>query len=729
MEPKRPTDPDYLGGWKVTSRLGEGGFGTVFLATKGVQSAAIKVIKEEFLEEGSARERIINEASTLSKLDDIYIGKIIESGLNDQMPWIATEYVNGPTLQEKVHLDQPLDELVWFNLASNLFHALVTAHAAGVIHRDIKPSNIVLGESGNKLIDFGISHVSGTTKSAVIGDFEGSHPFSAPENYMPGRNVPEMDVFSAAATLAYAGTGHSVWSGENPIQLMRSINDDEPNLDGLTELQKEFLRPLFVKNSSERPSSTESLVKATEYLAYLVTNYEGDRPEPLRVISGKRNGFFSKKSILGSLAVLIAGSLIILGTHSSNGNAKSSGLTGAQTATDSSSPLPANPVSIPSITTSSTVSLAPMPGGGTSRHRGIVKSTSAACEDLFNSHSDGAIAACTGPAQSGDARSNYYLGKMYSEQQNSKLAEKYFLRAVNFSPDDIASMGNLVQIYIDTNNTTSYGSWVKKCANYIVKTAPGAHCKLLYGTDLLLVGNVKTALAYLKDAFDWGEVQAATSLGIYYNQQKDVANAIRWLTIGAEAGDSTAKNQLILVAADNNQWSVWKTWVTKAADSGDASSVGKLALYAATIEKDYSAAKSWGLKGAALGDANAMFALGYSYFMSDKDDASAKIWLIKAANKNNVLAMFYLGVIFRLEKSFIDSADWYAKASSAGDLTSTYWAGAVYVEGLKDNVQGCNYFKKTLQIANTQKLAGIFAPGDQSLVDDATTGISNVCTQ
>ena len=133
MEAKRPSDPDYLGDWKVTSRLGEGGFGTVYLANRGVQTAAIKVIKEEFLSDPNARQRIINEALALSKLTDINIGKIVDSGLQDKVPWLATEYVNGPTLQEKVLLDSPLDELAWFNLASSLFHALKTSHAAGVV--------------------------------------------------------------------------------------------------------------------------------------------------------------------------------------------------------------------------------------------------------------------------------------------------------------------------------------------------------------------------------------------------------------------------------------------------------------------------------------------------------------------------------------------------------------------------------------------------------------------
>jgi serine/threonine protein kinase len=311
MEPKKPTDPDYLGDWKVTMRLGEGGFGTVFLATKGVQSAAIKVIKEEFLEDNSARDRIINEAETLSKLSDIYIGRILDTGLNESVPWLATEYVNGPTLQEQVSLDKPLEELAWFNLASNLFHALVTAHGAGVIHKDIKPSNIILGESGMKLIDFGISHVTGSTKSAAAGEFEGSHQFSAPENYIAGKNIPEMDVFSAASTLAYAGTGHSVWKGENPIQLLRSINEDNPNLEGLTQNQKSFLKPLFEKNPSDRPSSFDALQSSLGYSQFLI----GKRRKPIRLKgrSSLRKIFSSKKNYaiiaMSLVFILLVGSL------------------------------------------------------------------------------------------------------------------------------------------------------------------------------------------------------------------------------------------------------------------------------------------------------------------------------------------------------------------------------------------------------------------------------------
>ena len=161
MESKKTNDPDELGGWRITGRLGEGGFGTVFLGEKGAQKAAIKVIREEFVEETDARKRLATEAEVLSKLSDPSIGKILDSDLSGEFPWIATEFINGPTLDDKVKYEGPLEEISWFNLAADIFHAIITANEFGIIHKDIKPSNIILGETGNKLIDFGIAHIDG----------------------------------------------------------------------------------------------------------------------------------------------------------------------------------------------------------------------------------------------------------------------------------------------------------------------------------------------------------------------------------------------------------------------------------------------------------------------------------------------------------------------------------------------------------------------------------------
>lgn len=265
MEPKKINDPDELGGWRINGRLGEGGFGTVFLAEKGVQKAAIKVIRQEFLKENDARNRLRIEAEVLSKLSESTIGQILDSDLSGEYPWIATEFVNGPTLNEKVKYEGPLNEIKWFHLAADLFHAIVSASNKGIIHKDIKPSNIILGETGTKLIDFGIAHISGNSKSIAFGDREGTTAFSSPEHFLPKSN-PKMDVFSAAATLAFAAKGASIWKGQSDLQLMRAINEDIPNLDGLTENQVNFLLPLLEKNPSDRLSAQDALSNALKYI-------------------------------------------------------------------------------------------------------------------------------------------------------------------------------------------------------------------------------------------------------------------------------------------------------------------------------------------------------------------------------------------------------------------------------------------------------------------------------
>lgn len=317
MEPKKANDPDELGGWRINGRLGEGGFGTVFLAEKGAQKAAIKVIKQEFVEEEDARNRLATEAEVLSKLSDPSIGKILDSDLNGDSPWIATEFINGPTLDQKVKYEGPLEEIAWFNLAANLFHAIVTANQHGIIHKDIKPSNIILGETGNKLIDFGIAHISGQTRTFTFGEIEGSTPFSSPEHFTIHSN-PKMDVFSAAATLAFAAKGSSIWNGQNDLQLMRNINQDSPNLEGMTENQAKFLTPLLEKNPSDRPSPQDALDSAISYLEFLIG--KNKRPIPLKGRRLSKRVIYSKKTyaLLGFVLTIFLGFQVIDAKLSNN---------------------------------------------------------------------------------------------------------------------------------------------------------------------------------------------------------------------------------------------------------------------------------------------------------------------------------------------------------------------------------------------------------------------------
>jgi serine/threonine protein kinase len=519
MEPKKANDPDELGGWRINGRLGEGGFGTVFLAEKGAQKAAIKVIRQEFVEEDDARNRLATEAEVLSKLSDPAIGKILDSDLSGELPWIATEFINGPTLDDKVRFEGPLEEIAWFNLAANIFHAIVSANELGIIHKDIKPSNIILGETGNKLIDFGIAHISGQTRTAAFGDREGSTPFSSPEHFTIRAN-PKMDVFSAASTLAYAAKGAGIWNGENDLQLMRSINEDSPNLEKLTENQIKFLNPLFEKNPSDRPSALEAHQSALGYIEFLLG--KSKKPTPLKGRS-KFNRFIHSKMAISGVALTLIATAAFAATVQNND--KSLKVT-PKTTTEGTSSSPTTSPSASPI--ASSLPLTPQANDSGARNQNEVKCTSASEANLL----DEAIKFCLIAAKEKDPRGTFLLGTLYIYKNDNANSEKYLKMAADLGYD--RAYGALGVFYEITKKDNKQAEiWYKKgvatkiSENYVT-----------YGLFLAKQKKYEDAEKYFlmadKDGLIWGTVQ----LGKFYVTQKKFTLAAKYLLNASNAGDA-----------------------------------------------------------------------------------------------------------------------------------------------------------------------------------------------
>jgi serine/threonine protein kinase len=575
LEPKRPNDPDHLGNWRITGRLGEGGFGTVFLAEKGAQKAAIKVIKDEFVGGVEGRARLASEAHILSELSDPYIGRIIDSDIDGEIPWIATEFVNGPTLEDQIRYEGPLAELRWFNLAANLFHALVTAHEAGIIHKDIKPSNIILGETGNKVIDFGIAHISGLTQTINFGDREGSTPFSSPEHFTP-KTYPAMDVFSAAATMAYAGKGSSIWSGESELQLMRNINEDEPDLSGLTENEIVFLRPLLNKNPSDRPSARECLNVLLEYHSKISEGTEGNA---FKAWSGKVRLLTTKKS--GILKGIAASTVLILGIGTAvalinqpvtivdskakasqtlpNIKVKTSAVASASSTLDTSSPS-STPKEKPSSKYGTKDDLA-TPFIDESQFSQQTLNDTNSCRkladvDLF----DQAIALCLKSAAAGDPVAYRYLGYSYNGKHEYAKAISSFRKAV--AGKDVSSyffLAPLLDLYSHDFN--------------------GAVATYKKGLSL-----------------DPGTLYYA-ALGEIYNRNKDQKNAKKYFLLASNNGEIDGIYDLGKFYYDASNWDKAKSYLTKAADSGNSSAMFQLGELYYTVDRDTPKACTWYKKG------------------------------------------------------------------------------------------------------------------------------------
>lgn len=707
MEPKKANDPDELGGWRINGRLGEGGFGTVFLAEKGAQKAAIKVIRQEFVEEDDARNRLATEAEVLSKLSDPSIGKILDSDLSGELPWIATEFINGPTLDDKVRFEGPLEEIAWFNLAANIFHAIVSANELGIIHKDIKPSNIILGETGNKLIDFGIAHISGQTRTVTFGDREGSTPFSSPEHFTIKTN-PKMDVFSAASTLAYAAKGTGIWKGENDLQLMRSINEDSPNLDGLTENQIKFLNPLFEKNPSDRPSALDAHQTALGYIEFLLG--KARKPVPLRGRSPLKRLIYSKK-ILSSVALPLALTVAFV-TFNQNGDIKQSITT-------------PNPSAIPSVSASPSNSRTPV-------EPTMQASSSRECEKEYDDKGPNLVKICLPSANAGDLTSIFYIGKNYFANSNYKEAEKWFLKGA--LKKDLNSTRYLIDTYTQLSNTKERDRWTKICADTsygATNTSPLkdiAYCKMLQGFILTRNGATKEAILYLSDAADYGQGDAATWLGTHYRDLGDKTSAIKWLTKAAELGSTSGINALIAYADELGDKQLTTKWLVVSANSGNQINMGWLALNY-YYDKDYTSAKKWAAKGYSFGDLLSTYVLGaVAYDNGQKTEG--KTLLLKAAEKGNISAIRKLGTIYRLdEKNYSEAAVWYQKLAARNDFTGTAIYSALLFTLGKDE-ESCNFNQKVLDLGNQAKKDGTY---DSELMDeymtDAKTTADGWCTK
>lgn len=255
------SDPESIGPFKLAARLGSGGMGIVYLATRGSHSVALKVLNPGSLDVPEHRGRFLRETDALRSISSPNVAKVIDAGTDGDLPWLAVEFINGPDLRSWVEDRGPLSGSEWLALAEGLLQGLVAIHEKGLIHRDIKPANILMSESGPKIIDFGIAQDLDATSVTVTGTVAGSPAWLSPEQIDGDTLTPASDLFSFGSVLAFAATGQSPWGNQSTTTsvVFNRILNKEPSLDEVSEAQRLFIERLLVKNPSDRPSSKKAL--------------------------------------------------------------------------------------------------------------------------------------------------------------------------------------------------------------------------------------------------------------------------------------------------------------------------------------------------------------------------------------------------------------------------------------------------------------------------------------
>ncbi len=249
-----------IGSFTIEGRLGRGAMGSVYLArSPGGRLVAVKVVRDELAGDAAFRARFAREIEAARKVGGAFTAAVIDADPDAEHPWLATEYLPGPTLQKAIDTSGPLTSGGVQSLAGGLAEALMAIHASGLIHRDLKPSNIVLTDNGPRVIDFGIARALEEASLTATGVVVGTPGYLSPEQITGTAIGPPSDVFALGAVLVFAATGRGPFAHGNPASLLHRVIHEQPHIPPLPSPLQDAVRRCLARDPAHRPPPSELL--------------------------------------------------------------------------------------------------------------------------------------------------------------------------------------------------------------------------------------------------------------------------------------------------------------------------------------------------------------------------------------------------------------------------------------------------------------------------------------
>ena len=230
--------PLYVGRYRVTDTLGEGGMGAVYAAVdeKLERQIAVKVLRHESAADPTARERFWREARLAASVNHPHICQLYEIGESDGELFIAMERLEGEPLAARLGRGAvPIAETVHIGL--EVLSALDALHRRGITHRDLKPSNVYLTPHGAKVLDFGVSlgQTGDATRLPLTspGMMLGTPKYMAPEQVLGEAVTASADLFAMGAILYEMLSGTAAFEADSVHGVLEKVLHSEvPTLAG-----------------------------------------------------------------------------------------------------------------------------------------------------------------------------------------------------------------------------------------------------------------------------------------------------------------------------------------------------------------------------------------------------------------------------------------------------------------------------------------------------------------
>jgi serine/threonine protein kinase len=289
----------FIGNYRLTSVLGEGGMGRVYLAEHpGIGSrVAIKVLSEECTRHPELLDRFFAEARAVNLIRHENIVSVLDLAvLPDGRPFIVMEFIDGHTLAHHVrNTHAPLGGVM--QVIGEVLAGLSAAHAIGIVHRDLKPDNVMVTVEGHaKILDFGIAKLAPGLRADVsprtkTGALLGTPAYMAPEQITGSGHIdPRTDVYAMGVVLYEAVTGSTPFAGGTLFDLMRAHMEQPvpPPHDLRADLPPQIEHVILQALAKQPEQRFQSVSAMAQALAHAASVLPAAQWKPLSTRGGPR---------------------------------------------------------------------------------------------------------------------------------------------------------------------------------------------------------------------------------------------------------------------------------------------------------------------------------------------------------------------------------------------------------------------------------------------------------
>jgi len=229
---EKPECLGIIGQYEVTEVVGRGGMGIVLKGhdPKLNRVVAVKVLAPELASNASACKRFLREGRAAAAVSHDHVVTIYGIDDSGRLPFIAMEYVSGPSLEDRIKSEGSLEPTEILRIGMQIASGLAAAHAQGLVHRDVKPANILLenGVEKVKITDFGLARAVDDVRMTKPGVVTGTPEYMSPEQARGESVDHRTDLFSLGSVLYAMCTGRSPFRAENTVAMIRRVCEDTP---------------------------------------------------------------------------------------------------------------------------------------------------------------------------------------------------------------------------------------------------------------------------------------------------------------------------------------------------------------------------------------------------------------------------------------------------------------------------------------------------------------------